>query len=65
TENRIGFDLSGGRQGGFRGYTYKQNIQPGEWRVKVEAESGKTLTVYRFYLHTQPLVDTHLESKTL
>ncbi len=65
TDNRIGFDLSGGRQGGFRGYTYKQNIQSGEWRVKVEAESGKTLTVYHFNLSTEPISDTHLEFKTL
>src|SRR5450830_219200 len=65
TDNRIGFDLSGGREGGFRGYTYKQNIQPGEWRVEVEAESGKTLTVYHFNLHSESLGDTHLESKTL
>ena len=30
--SRIGFGLSGGRQGGFRGYTYKQNVQRSEER---------------------------------
>ena len=63
--SRIGFGLSGGRQGGFRGYTYKQNIQSGEWRVKVETEDGRTLTVYNFTLYTEPLSDTHLELRRL
>ncbi len=63
--SRIGFGLSGGRQGGFRGYTYKQNIQSGEWRVKVETEDGRTLTVYNFTLYTEPVSDAHLELRRL
>jgi hypothetical protein len=63
--SRIGFGLSGGRNGGFRGYTYKQNIQAGEWRVKVETESGRTLTVYHFNLYTEPTDDAHLERESL
>ena len=63
--SRTGFGLSGGRNGGFRGYTYKQNIQAGEWRVKVETESGRTLTVYHFNLYTEPADDAHLEMKNL
>jgi hypothetical protein len=63
--SRIGFGLSGGRQGGFRGYTYKQNIQSGEWRVKVETEDGSTLTVYNFTLYTEPVSDAHLELRRL
>jgi hypothetical protein len=63
--SRIGFGLSGGRQGGFRGYTYKQNIQSGQWRVKVETEDGRTLTVYHFNLYTEPASDTHLEARSI
>jgi hypothetical protein len=48
TMSHIGFNLEGGRQQGFRGYTYKQNIQPGEWRVAVETENGRTVTVHYF-----------------
>lgn len=48
TMSHIGFDLEGGRQQGFRGYTYKQNVQPGKWRVAVETENGRTVTVYYF-----------------
>ena len=47
---RIGFDMTGGRDGGFRGYSYKQGPQPGEWRVSVETESGRTVATHRFRL---------------
>jgi hypothetical protein len=65
TTSRMGFALSGGRNGGFRGYTYKRNIQSGEWRVKVETENARTLTVYHFNLYTEPASDIRLEAKTI
>lgn len=46
--SRIGFGLAGGRAGGYRGYTWKQNLAPGEWRVAVETEDGRTVAVHRF-----------------
>lgn len=49
---RIGFDLEGGRGGGFRGYTYKQNISAGEWRVSIETEHGRTVAVHKFTVIT-------------
>jgi len=48
TQSRIGFSLSGGRYNGFRGYTYKQNLAEGEWRVSVETENEKTIAVHSF-----------------
>jgi hypothetical protein len=45
---RIGFNLEGGRGGGFRGYTYKQNISAGEWRVSIETEYGRTVAMRKF-----------------
>lgn len=45
---RIGFNLEGGRDGGFRGYTYKQNISAGEWRVNIETEHGRTVAIHKF-----------------
>lgn len=48
TQSRAGFTLSGGRDGGFRGYTYKTNLEQGEWRVSVETENEKTIAVYSF-----------------
>ena len=41
--SRIGFPISGGRQDGFRGYTYKRNLAPGRWEVRVETASGRVL----------------------
>lgn len=55
TRSRIGFNLSGGRKDGYRGYTYKQNLQPGEWSVAVETENGRTVTLHRFEISDKPL----------
>jgi hypothetical protein len=39
----IGFPISGGREGGYRGYTAKSGMTLGKWRVEVETEGGRTL----------------------
>lgn len=31
--DRLGFKITGGREGGYRGYTYKRNVSTGKWRV--------------------------------
>ena len=62
TTSHIGFSLSGGRYNGFRGYTYKQNLSAGEWRVRVETENEKTIAVQKF---TISLVQTPTEKITL
>jgi hypothetical protein len=48
TKSRIGFGLAGGRDNGFRGYTFKQNMAFGEWRVNVETENGRTVATHEF-----------------
>ena len=42
TVSRMGFGISGGRNGGFRGYTYKQEMAPGQWRGHVGNEKRHT-----------------------
>lgn len=54
TWSRVGFGLSGGREGGYRGYTWKQNLAPGDWRVAVETENGRTVAVHRFDIAAEP-----------
>jgi hypothetical protein len=55
TTSRIGFDLAGGRSGGYRGYTWKQNLAAGDWKVYVETENGHTIAVHHFELAPEPL----------
>ena len=43
TTDRIPIRISGGREGGYRGYTIKQHVPPGEWRVDVETEDGRVI----------------------
>jgi hypothetical protein len=41
--DRIPLKISGGREGGYRAYTFKQRLDPGDWRVDVEAEDGRII----------------------
>jgi hypothetical protein len=42
-ESEIGFAISGGRDAGFRGYTMKNGVWPGKWRVDVVTQKGQSL----------------------
>lgn len=44
----VSFNLNGGRDDGFRGYTYKSNLSAGDWRVRLETENEKTIAVHEF-----------------
>jgi hypothetical protein len=55
TASRIGFGLAGGRADGYRGFTWKQNLAQGEWKVAVETEAGRTVAVHRFEVADTPL----------
>jgi hypothetical protein len=49
TTDRIPITISGGRESGYRMYTMKHRIQPGEWRVNVETEDGRILGRMTFF----------------
>ncbi len=48
TQSKISFPISGGREGGYRGYSAKQHLAEGKWRVSVETENGQTIGRIRF-----------------
>ena len=60
TTSHIGFSLNGGRYHGFRGYTYKQNLTAGDWRVSVETENQKTIAVHEFTVNAAKNASTKI-----
>lgn len=47
-KDTLGYSMVGGREGGYRGYSLKRAVQPGEWRVDVITESGQILGRNKF-----------------
>lgn len=39
--DKIPIKISGGREGGYRAYSFKQGLDPGDWRVDIEAADGR------------------------
>lgn len=57
--SRIGFSISGGRDEGFRGYTFKEALREGRWRVDVLTERNQLIGRTTFTLtfsSTTPLL---------
>lgn len=47
-ESRIPFTIEGGRDSGYRGYTFKQNLTDGPWRCVVETERQQVIGQTKF-----------------
>ncbi|HXF91565.1 MAG TPA: DUF2914 domain-containing protein [Nitrospiraceae bacterium] len=63
TADRIPISISGGREAGYRAYTVKQRLTPGEWRVDVEAADGRIIGRVNF--RVEPTTGEALELKTI
>lgn len=50
TTDRIPFQVTGGRELGFRGFATKKNYQPGDWRVLVETTDGREIGRLKFWV---------------
>jgi DUF2914 family protein len=48
TSDKRGYELRGGREGGYRGYTMKKNVKQGEWRVNIITEDNLLLGTINF-----------------
>lgn len=46
--DKISYDITGGRDGGYRGFSMKSSLTPGAWRVDVETKRGQVLGRVRF-----------------
>lgn len=60
TESVVPFTISGGREGGYRGYSTKNSLQEGKWRVNVLTNSGQIIGRVSFTVlaaSTTPLVE--------
>ena len=47
-QDRVGYQLYGGRDGGFRGYTAKTIITPGDWQIDIITEDDLLLGTVEF-----------------
>lgn len=56
-QSTLSYPMVGGRDGGYRGYSYKQNIKPGRWRVDVVTKRNQLIGRITFTIKessTQP-----------
>ncbi len=58
TESSVSFPISGGRDGGYRGYSTKTNPQAGEWRVDIETIDGRLVGRLGFEVVSAELLPT-------
>jgi hypothetical protein len=47
-KDRLGFSISGGRDGGYRGYSLKYGVEAGYWKIDIENEQGQLLGRKKF-----------------
>jgi hypothetical protein len=40
---KVSFNVSGGREEGYRGYSEKTSVTPGQWRLSVETRNGQVI----------------------
>ncbi len=59
TESVISLPVVGGRDGGFRTYSMRQNVKEGKWRVNIKTKEGLTMGHVRFNIinrNTEPVL---------
>ena len=54
-QDSISIKIVGGRAEGFRGYGFKSNYRPGEWKVQVETTDGREIGRVYFDLEVVPV----------
>ena len=54
----IGYEITGGRDEGYRGYTVKSNVKQGLWKVEVITEEELIIGVIKFEIVDDPLLES-------
>jgi len=57
TTDELTFTISGGRDGGYRGFSRKRNIPAGTWRVNIKTEQGLLIGRETFKVESTPPVE--------
>ena len=65
TTDRIPIKISGGREAGYRSYTVKQHVNPGEWQVTIETEDGRLIGKTSFVVQKPINTTAIFATKTL
>lgn len=63
-EARVTFPVRGGRDGGYRGYSEKSSVTPGEWMIFVETSNAQVIGRMRFTVvevPVQPALHTEIK----
>ena len=60
--DEIGFNIIGGRDNGYRGYSYKNNVTNGKWKVEVITDENLVLGVVDFNIN---LKNNYIKSKLI
>lgn len=53
TASRIPFEIVGGRDGGYRGYSFKDHTQPGRWRVNIKTDRNQLIGRLKFEITSE------------
>ena len=61
-QDTIPINIVGGRELGFRGYGFKTNYQPGNWKVQVETTDGREIGRVYFKLETAAAGDRIIQT---
>lgn len=57
------YDIKGGREDGFRGVSFKENLAFGKWRVQVRSKENKLLGSVNFVVHGDLTASKNLVSR--
>ena len=53
TTDKISFTITGGRDEGYRGYSFKSRVIEGDWKVEVVTDDNLLIGVVKFNIHSQ------------